>query len=622
MRTIGSKVVSLLPFFLCILVGCSTADVSLLKVGPDGRGSYEDTFVFTGGLSSETVNLLGNHLLNKRLQDDPEQCIRDLEALCRTDRSTRIYIALAETSQMLASSMRSDPDAAAKYDLTTLLYTQEYFKHIIRNPSNRLFDPEVIIAVKCYNRALTELFAYLRERGLHTAGTFELTAAGGQVMHFDQPGFDLPVSADKIEDILLCADFRPEGLTHDSRKFGVGVPLVCDLADDAIPETVFSERQVIPATLACYISAPEDSGRRRIKLYYADSRSHDDVVMNGVSVPLAQDFSTPLAYMVKDPPPFSFLQRTFLIDKTRHVEGLYHLEPHHDNRIPIVLVHGLMSDMRTWLQLINTLQSDDELRKNYRFMGFSYSSGNPIFITAMHLRHALAQERQKLQKDGHSLEKFDRMVLIGHSMGGLISRIVISRSDDEILGRFVGEKVYRESIERNDPEFREVMIFEPAPMVKRVIFIAVPHRGSVLAQSMIGQVASSMIQMPKSLIEFNARMIRQVLKPGDSDAKIRAIEQFNGIDNLSPDGAALRLLNRMPMADIPIHSVIGNQEKQGVPGGSDGVVAYSSSHLDRASSETVVHSGHSVQQNALAIQEIKRILKEHLISVKKDEKGK
>lgn len=608
--------VTIFILLMLISTGCRS-NVTIKKVGSDGRKYYEDTFVFSGGLSAETVNLLGNHLLLAKMKIAPAQFIRELEMLCRQEASPRTYLAMAEASQYLADQLRSTPDTAVSYDLTTLLYTQKYFRHITAHNSTMLFNPEAIIAVKCYNLALTELFSYLKERQLYAAGAFELTAAGGQIVQFDLPEFSLPVKEDKIIYFELCADFRPVNLTHNSRNFGLGVPLICKLKENSIPETTFVDDQVIPATLVLQLDSGNDvpGTRRKAKLYYLDSRSTDNISVGQMSAPLAQDFSTPLAYMVQKPQVFNFLQRTFKIEMTKSAVGLYHLEPHHDNRIPIILVHGLMSDIHTWLQLINTLQSDPELRKNYRFMGFSYSSGNPIFISAMQLREALDKERKKLQADNRDLEKFDQMVLIGHSMGGLISRMMISSSNDEILKQAIGRNKYSQ-FNYNDPEFRRIMIFEPAPYIKRVIFVAVPHRGSELAQSMLGQIASSMIEIPQSLIDFNANIIRDLADIPEK--KVFDFRRFNGIDNLSPDGNALRLLNKLPLSEkIPYHSVIGNEEQRGVPGGSDGVVAYSSSHLDGAQSEIVVKSGHSVQQNPLAIQEIKRILKLHLVQLKK-----
>ena len=600
----------LFSFLLCT-VGCQH-EVALQEIGPDGRINYENTFVFNGDLSAETVNLLSNHLLFSKMQLSPEQFISELENLCREEPVSRSFIAMAETSQILAAKLQDDPDRAIRFNLTTLIYTQKYFQYAIANRSSLLFDPEAIIAVRCYNLALTELFSYLRERNLHRSGSFELSAAGGQKLLFERPRFTLPVKPEYIIAFELCSDFRPVNLTHNSRRFGIGVPLICELQDRSIPETNFAEGQVIPATLAFKIDLdPTDEQRNPARLYYMDSRSIDEVSVNGTVIPLAQDFSTPLAYMVKNPPPFDFLQRTFQIELTSKAVGLYHLEPHNDNRIPVVLVHGLMSDIRTWMQLINTLQSDPELRKNYRFMGFSYSSGNPIFVSAMHLRQALQNERERLRQDGRDLTRFDQMILIGHSMGGLISRIVISSADDKLLAGFIGEELYRQAIDNNDVNFRQMMIFAPVPSVKRVIFIAVPHKGSELAQSWFARAASSFVEIPSYLLEFNRKLIQRMINIPDSQ-KIRMMGRFTGIDNLSPAGSALRLLNIMPISNIPYHSIIGNTKQRGVPGGSDGVVPYSSSHLDGAVSEVVVQSGHSVQQNPLAIQEIKRILKEHL----------
>ena len=88
-----------------------------------------------------------------------------------------------------------------------------------------------------------------------------------------------------------------------------------------------------------------------------------------------------------------------------------------------------------------------------------------------------------------------------------------------------------------------------------------------------------------------------------------------GIDNLLPDSAALKNLSKIPFVKhVPYHSIIGNKDDAGVPDGSDGIVTYNSSHLDGAASELVVKSRHSVQQNPLAIQEVRRILLEHLQS--------
>ena len=117
-----------LSVFLMLLSGCQH-DVYLETVGPDGRTGYEDSFIFNGKLSAETVNLLGNHLLRPQIDASPLQFINELERLCEAEPTGRFFIAIAETSRLLAAQLQDDPDTAVKYNLTTLIYTQKYFQY-------------------------------------------------------------------------------------------------------------------------------------------------------------------------------------------------------------------------------------------------------------------------------------------------------------------------------------------------------------------------------------------------------------------------------------------------------------------------------------------------------------
>ena len=144
-----------------------------------------------------------------------------------------------------------------------------------------------------------------------------------------------------------------------------------------------------------------------------------------------------------------------------------------------------------------------------------------------------------------------------------------------------------------------------------MVFIAVPHRGSEMANSAIGRIGASLVELPQSLVQRGEGVIGNLMRHGwlqPDNSKIQT-----GIDNLDPNNRTLQLLETIPFRPgVPYHSVIGNRKEAGIPGGSDGIVPYSSSHLDGAVSELVVKSDHSAQQNPLAIREIRRILLEHL----------
>lgn len=598
---------------LLLISGCSS-EISVVRVGVDGRLGYGES-ITSAGISQETNNLLGNFLLEEAFEERPGKLVTELERLFRAEPRPAYLAALADCSLNIGLRYRKDPDTAIRYHLSAALYSYGYLAALDR-PDLKPYNAERLQMMRIYNLATTELFDYLHRRGLHLKSSFSLSAAGGQRVNFLAPQFELPLAPEEFEDYLLCADYRTKNLTHISRSFGVGAPLICELTEHAVKgggETRFAEQQTLPATLLIRFDMPE-RGELTAQLLYLDSRNCETVRLGKYNLPVEQDFSTPLAYMVRNPLPFDYLTYMLRPEATRQMQGLYMFEPFREDRIPVILVHGLMSNIRTWMQLINTLQSDPVLRKHYQFWGFTYSSGNPVLLSAKMLRDDLLLEEERLQESGCSTEMFSRMVIVGHSMGGLVAKTLAMNSGDRLLESVLGAD-YQEKLENLEPDQRlfvqDMMNFEALPFAKRLVFFAVPHHGSEMAQSWIAHFGSSLIRLPVSLVMRGEGIIKALMDQGvfmPNDTKFAT-----GIDNLDPDNRMLNLLRELPFAPgVVYHSVIGNREEDGVPGGSDGVVPYLSSHLDGAASELVVKSDHSVQVNPLAIQELRRILIEHL----------
>ena len=611
---------------LVLLYGCASGEVGVEKVSPDRRFEYSSMVRGHDGLMPDSVNVLGNFLLNDLYRDEPERLLEKLEKLYGSEPLDVYMETLADCSLNLGIRFSSDPDTACRYYLSAVLYAACYISKLDKAES--VYNPARLGMIRVYNLALAELFSCLAARKLEHNGGFELTAAAGQTVFFDPPSYRLAGGVGKKSSFLLCADYRPVNLTHESHRFGIGVPLIVILDGKERPaEEIFAENIVLPGTLVMEFDGFPigKEPRCRARLIFADSRNADAIELGGKKIPLEQDLSTPLAYMAKDPPPFNFLFYMLRPEETRQMQGLYRLESFDPDRIPIVLVHGLMSDTRTWLQMVNTLRSDPVILKNYQIYGFSYSSGNPVLHSALFLRTALRQERERIVRAGFSPANFDRMVLVGHSMGGLLSRLAVSRAGDAVEklitenGRHSLDELLAEFDGETKKQVKEFTRFEPLPFVKRVVFIAVPHRGSVMARSWIGRIGAKLVRLPSRLISFRkTKFFRQMLHA------IGKTELHNtGIDDLDPDNEAIAFINGVQMDEkIPVHSIIGNIREAGTPGGSDGIVPYSSSHLDRAQSELVVKSGHSAQKNPLAIQELRRILLLHLRSVAEEKKDK
>ena len=598
---------------LLFLAGGCAGEIGVTRVGASGRTEYGNAA--TGkGISQATGNLLGNFLLEDAYRDHPFELIGALEKLFKEEPRPEFLTSLADCSLNIGLR-ESDPDRAVRFFLSSALYSYGYLA-VLDRPTLKPYNAERLAMMRTYNLAISEIFGYLNKRGLALKSSFSLNAAGGQRVTFLPPRFELPLKPESFAEFLLCADFRTKNLTHISRSFGIGAPLICCLTPAAIEaqdaeRTRFAEQQTLPGTLMIDFTRPEEGIAARLE--FLDSRNRSETELGKYRLPLEMDFSTPLAYMVRNPLPFDYLTYMIRPGKTRQMQGLYLFEPYRSNRIPVVFVHGLMSNIRTWMQMINTLESDPILRKYYQFWGFTYSSGNPVLYSARQLRDALLDEQKKLKASGESTKMFDRMVLVGHSMGGLVAKAMVLDPGKGLIQPIFGKDPDM-VLDKLTPEQRQnvesTFCFKPLPFVKRVVFLAVPHRGSEFAHGWIGQFGSYMVDLPVALVTRGDGIVKTLMNKGvflPNDSVFAT-----GIDNLDPNNRTLRVLNQTPFAPgVVYHSIIGNR-KDGVPGGSDGVVPYLSSHLDGAASELVVKSGHSVQVNPLAIQELRRILLEHL----------
>ena len=606
---------SLVLALLC--AGCSS--IGLREVGDDGRSEYWDVTTGHSDLAPDTVNLLGNYLLNDLYESDPERFIERLQHLYLAEPRADVLAALADCALQIGYRERSRPDFAARFFLASLLYSNEYLKNQDRESDP--YDLRRMQIMRTANRATVEFFHYLCSRQLERRAGFELVAAGGQTVRFRPPVYRMMVAEKEIVDFRLCADMRPVHLTHNGREFGLGAPLIGSVSPESMAGSgcPYADFMTIPVTVVADFTSPWNrDGRVEGVLHYIDSYRNTHVDLASRHIPLAADFTTPLAAMMTPEPTVNNIRRMLFPASDEVKEGLYHFEPFDPQRIPVIFVHGLMSDTRTWTQMLNTLRSDPELRKHYQFLGFTYSSGNPIYISANHLRKSLRAMREGMVKRGEPTAAFDRMVLVGHSMGGLLSRLQITTSNRETLQRFAGEDLVAQ-LEKTDlsekekQEIREPNIFEPLPFIRRVIFIAVPHQGSQLAESAIGRFGVMLIELPGDLLQMQRRLVTALRQRGGELPAQIDDEIVTGIDDLKPGNSGLRYLNMLEFApDVPVHSIIGNLDGERRPEGSDGVVPYTSSHLDRAQSELIVQSDHSAHTNPLAIQEVRRILLLHL----------
>jgi pimeloyl-ACP methyl ester carboxylesterase len=309
-------------------------------------------------------------------------------------------------------------------------------------------------------------------------------------------------------------------------------------------------------------------------------------------------------------------------DRLRGKTGIQMLQPYRPDKIPVVMVHGLLSSPLTWTPMYNDLIADPAIRDRYQFWAYFYPTGEPYLVTAADLRKQLAQLRADLDPRGEN-PSLGRMVVLGHSMGGLIAHLLTVDSGTDFWHEISPDRPFESLALR--PQTREalrpVFFFEKDPNIKRVVFLGTPHHGSRLSPSFLGRAAAGLVQMPRALLTEAADLVRE---DPDLPPKLRAGHIPTSVELLKPEEPALELLAAKPRPEpVRYHSVIGlvQPSRLGVEGlltgflepePGDGVVPVKSAHLEGVDSEVVVPADHMhVHHHPLAVREVRRILLEH-----------
>jgi pimeloyl-ACP methyl ester carboxylesterase len=319
--------------------------------------------------------------------------------------------------------------------------------------------------------------------------------------------------------------------------------------------------------------------------------------------PLAANFSAPISYY-RPPSNLVLVGLVGGFEARRYPAkiGLYFLQPYDPDRIPLIFVHGLFSTPWTWVQTINGLQADPEIRKRYQFWVFAYPTGYPILYSALRLRQELARVDQLYPNHRP-------YVVVGHSMGGMLTHAQVTTVTRAMWEKALGDTA-RNIFKQNssDSLIVRATTFQANPRIKRVVFICTPHRGSDMASGGLGKFAISLINLPGQL----TTIMKDALTTGDLVQLTGSSKRLpNSVWGLKPSNPALPVVNGARMS-VPYHSIIGDRGKGDCPNCSDGVVAYWSSHLDGAKSELIVPGPHGSCELPQTIAELDRILRLHL----------
>ena len=486
---------------------------------------------------------------------------------------------------------RSKPlDALGEY-LTAVASASEQLQ---RNPNDA-------IARRDYNFAVARVFEAIQNGKLDPwTQPLRVPAEGGDFVLTHRPEAR-KLWSPALYDFTPADQFDVKGTYVSTRtvKEGLGAPLVAVGKEDrANAKEDFAQSRIYYG-----VTAVARVQGRRVEIAFEDPLATEAVTLGGHTYPMAADFTVPLAVMLaRENPKKLEMARLLQPGKYAETAHIVRLQPYDPNKTVVIVTHGLMDSPATWAPMLNTLRGDAEIRRRYQFWFYSYPSGYPYPYSASIMRHQLDAIEKKFPLQ-------HKIVLIGHSMGGCISRLMITDSGDQLWMKTFGKPPGEVNL---SPETKQLavdsLIFRHRPEVGRVIFISAPHRGSDLASNWMGRIGSSLVRAPSKFVKVGFEM--RHLMTADTSA-LRLDRLPNSVDTLAPNNRFVKNLASIPITPgIPYHSIMGDRGRGDTPNSSDGIVPYWSSHLDGAQSELIVPSHHSAHQNPKAIAEVMRILKQ------------
>src|ERR1700757_5069872 len=304
--------------------------------------------------------------------------------------------------------------------------------------------------------------------------------------------------------VLLANRVHQIGLRHEYKMAGEGTPLVVYTKN---PEQTPKERHYPTSGITLGITAVKEARPGQVPLLKLYESSDPAVVESaGGPDPIAADYTATLAVLYSHAQKVagSSFESFIRPDDPRFATGVYLIHPYDPNKIPILFFHGLLGTPLSWQNLTNDLCSDPKILEHYQPWFFLYPTGQPVLESAAQLREDLLATQRLFDPSGSAIAS-RHVVVVAHSMGGLLAHTLVSDSGDALWNAFANKPLNSLALPPNEKDLvLQYFFFRHQPAIDRVIFLAVPHRGSYLAGGLVGSIGNRLIRHshgPASLLK-------------------------------------------------------------------------------------------------------------------------
>lgn len=484
-----------------------------------------------------------------------------------------------------------------------------------------------------------------------------------------------------LSDLVSAYDSRLAHLDTTSTRMGLGVPYVGVLSDrqtftikefmsqtqdESAPSTseplkpdvsnISSRIHPMGHLLLTGVVKPQGNTLNEVlstdtlNVHFFNPYNTREVKIGHKNYPLSANFSAGYALWLAE----NQLQQVSILNmldkNTATLPQLFMLNPYDPNQRVIIMIHGLASSPATWVNLTNNLFADPTLQENYQVWQIFYATNLPMLENRHQIRELISTAYTLTDPQGTNPASH-HSVIIGHSMGGIMARMLVS--DEDLLPRLqelensdeitqsqepnnqstpesmtppkINERLLRELLKNGHHDnLQSRLTLTALPQVDTAVFISAPFAGTDYAERWFTRFARRVVRLPLDITKTATNLIIDGGRIDESELQssfIGSLYLQNGPSQLSDRSEFMKLTKEISINDKVIyHTIMGDSSgsAEGLQGSlvgknlSDGIVPYDSSHLDGAMSETIITGGHNIHENPKTILQLRKILHEHL----------
>ncbi|WP_308420740.1 esterase/lipase family protein [Dyella caseinilytica] len=520
---------------------------------------------------------------------------------------------LAYALQQTDQNKTVDDQALNDY-LQSARYAYAYLFYTARDPGERAFETRQSQVLDFYNYAVSQavnsFFQRLPELGTDWS---RKQVAGWSLL---RPNTDVYLGSSNYvpTELIPSAGLRFSGLRNIYQRDGFGSEFVAVGSAPADTGQPWRESNYVPLTAVLEFPGDDLASVLRtdeVRLYAKNPYLDSTIQLDGQTIPLAANFTAPYGVWLARSGFAKQSIRSLLGRGGLSKPEVLLMQPYDPNRLTVIMLHGLASSPEAWINVVNEVMGDEQLRRTYQVWEVYYPTNVPVAVNLRQIRQALDETLKHFDPSGKAVAS-NNIVLIGHSMGGVIARLLVSSSDDKLWSVIPARPGLSDADKlRLRERLAPYLQFSPMPQVTRAVFLAAPHRGTPVARWKLARWIGGLIRLPLTLLE-EGKNITDAMQ-GKSATPGTPAQLPNSIDNLSDTDPFIKASSTLPISpQVRYHTIVGVYKSKGpLSDSDDGVVPYTSSHLDGADSELAVPSWHDVQETPQAIIELRRILRVH-----------